>query len=180
MPIKNRQKFLAILTVSVVGLLVADSLIRPPLVSYWKARSAQIAKYKAQVADGERLRNNKDALRARWTEVQASTLSIDQTAAEQQLFSGLNRWSEYSNISIDNLAPQWKIGSDPAYKTIECRVDASGRIDQLSQFLYAVETDPIALKVQSIEMTSKNADGSVIGLGVQLSALVLTGVEAKK
>jgi len=178
--IKDRQKFLTILTLVVVGLLAADRLIRPPLASFWNKRSAQITSLQNQVKEGDALRRGKDSLRRRWTEIQAATLANDPTAAEQQLFIGLNRWSQASNINLDNLAQQWKSGASPAYKTLDCRVDASGSLEGLSQFIYALETDPMAIKVQSIEMTSKNADGSVIGLGVQLSALVLTGLEAKK
>jgi hypothetical protein len=59
-------------------------------------------------------------------------------------------------------------------------VDASGSIDRLSRFLYALETEKMALRVQSIEMTSKDPNGVNIGLGVQVSALVLTSTEAKK
>ena len=46
--------------------------------------------------------------------------------------------------------------------------------------MYELETDPMALKVQSVEMTAKDNTGSVIGLGVQISGLVLTGLEPKK
>jgi hypothetical protein len=58
-------------------------------------------------------------------------------------------------------------------------VDASGSLDRLSEFLYAMETDKMALRVQSIEMTSKDASGGTIGLGIHFSALVLTP-EVKK
>src|SRR5207244_4072065 len=119
---------------------------------------ARITALRTQVKDGEILRHRKESLRSRWTQLQAGSLTNNTTLAEQQLFSGLNRWSQMSGISIDNVAPNWKPGADASYKTLECRVDASGSIDYLSEFLYALETDPMALKVDSIELTSKNAN----------------------
>ena len=180
MQIKNRQQFLTILTLTAIGLLVLDKVVEPPLTKLWNKNAAQITSLQNQVKHGEALKRNRDSLRRIWTEMQASSLTNDTTMAEQQLFSGLNRWSQMSGIRIDNIAPQWKQGSDVSFKTLECRVDASGSIDRVSDFLYQLETDPMALKVQSVEMTAKDNNGSVIALGVQVSGLVLTAQEPKK
>lgn len=180
MQIKNRQQFLTILTLTVVGLLALDRIVSPPLMKLWNDSSKHIVTLKAQVKDGQTKQHNKDALRKRWTDIQAASLPNDTTAAEQELFNGLNRWTQFSGVTIMNIAPTWKQGNDPTYKTLDCRVDASGSLDRLSEFLYALETDPMALKVQSIEMTSKDANGMTINLGVQVSALVLTSTEVKK
>jgi len=178
--IKNRQQLLTILTLTVIGLLVLDKIVSPPLTKLWKGRADRITKLQNDVKHGEILRRNKESLRGRWAKIQAGTFPNDPTEAQQKLFSGLSHWMETSGISPDNIAPNWKPGADASFKIVECRVDASGSIDQLSQFLYALETDPMALKVDSIEMTAKNASGSTIALGVQVSGLVLTGQEPKK
>ena len=181
MPIKNRQQFLTILTLTAVGLLALDNIVRPPLAKIWDQRATRIAKLKRDVKEGKELQQRKNWLRGHWEEMQKASLTNDTTAAEQQLFSGLNNWVQYSGVTIQNIAPTWKQGNDPAYKTLECRVDASGSLDRLSEFLYAMETDKMALRVQSIELTSKDANGSTIGLGVQVSALVLANAtEVKK
>ena len=146
----------------------------------WDDRAAHIAKLQRDVKEGQGLQQRKNWLRGHWDEIQKSSLTNDTTGAEEQLWSGLNNWVQYSGVSLQNVAPTWKQGNDPAYKTLECRVDASGSLDRLSQFLYAMETDKMALRVQSIEMTSKDANGSTIGLGIQVSALVLATADVKK
>lgn len=180
MPIKNRQQFLTILTLTAVGLLAMDRIVRPPLAKLWNDRSARIAKLQRQVKDGKMLQQRKNWLRGHWDDIQKSSLTNDTTAAEGQLFSGLNDWVQYSGVTLQNVAPTWKQANDPTYKTLDCRVDASGSLDRLSQFLYAMETDKMALRVQSIELTSKDATGSNIGLGIQVSALVLVSADVKK
>ena len=180
MQIKNRQQFLTILTLTVIGLLVLDKVVTPPLTSFWNSRSAQIVSLKNQVKQGESLRNNKEIINREWANIKAGALTNDTTAAELQLGTGLDRWAQMSGIQIDSTSLQWKQGADASYKTLDCRVDASGSIDRLSRFIYELETDPMDLKVQSVEMTSKDNNGSVIGLGVQISGLVLTGLEPKK
>ncbi len=176
MQIKNRQQFLTILTLTAVGLLALDRIVRPPLAKIWDERATRIAKLKRDVKEGQGLQQRKNWLRGHWEDIQKSSLTNDTTAAEGQLWSSLNNWVIYSGVVLQNVAPTWKQGNDPAYKTLDCRVDASGSIDRLSEFLYAMETDKMALRVQSIEMTSKDANGGTIGLGIQLSALVLAPV----
>jgi hypothetical protein len=178
--IKNRQQFLTILTLTAVGLLALDRIVRPPLAKIWNDRAARITKYQEQVKEGKLLQAHKISLRGHWEDIQKSALPNDPTAAELQLSTGLSHWVDGSGVTLAGVAPTWKQGNDPAYKTLECRVDVAGSIDRLSEFLYYMETDNMALRVQSIEMTSKDANGMNIGLGVQLSALVLASADVKK
>jgi hypothetical protein len=179
-PIKNRQQFLTIITLSAVGLLALDRIVRPPLQKIWSDRAQRIQKYKQQVKEGQTLLQRKNWFKGHWDDIQKSTLPNDPTAAEQELWLGLNRWMDFSGVTLKTVAPTLKQGNDPAFKTLECRIDASGSIDRLSQFLYAMETDKMALRVQSIEMTSQDANGTTIALGVQVSALVLATADVKK
>ena len=180
MQIKNRQQLLVIITLTAVGLLALDRIVRPPLEALWTGRAKQIATLRNNVRDGKALQSRRDSLRSRWDEIQKSTLPNDPTAAEHELNDGLAHWLQFSDVSLQGVAPTWKQGDSPAYKTMEYRVDVSGNINQLSRFLYSLETDRMALRVQSIEFTAKDATGMSIAMGVQVSGLVLTGAEAKK
>lgn len=173
MQIKNRQQFLTILTIIAVALLAVDKILTPPLVKIWNERAAHIKKLREDVKEGELLQRGKVSLRNRWAQIQSNTLTNNTTLAEQQLFNGLNRWSQLSGITINTVTPQWKQGSDSSYKTLECRVDASGSLDRLSRFLYELETDRMTLRLQSVELTRTDNDGLVIAMGLQISGLVL-------
>jgi Tfp pilus assembly protein PilO len=178
--IKNRQQILTLLTIAAVALLAIVDILSPPLVRLWNSRAARIRQLRADVKEGELLRHGGKSIRSRWAQMQASTLTNNTTLAEQQLFTGLNHWSQLSGISINTVTPQWKQGSDPTYKTLECRVDAAGSIDRVSQFLYDLEKDPMALKLQSIELSAHDNEGQQLAMGVQISGLVLTPKEAAK
>ena len=49
----------------------------------------------------------------------------------------------------------------------------SGNIAALSRFLYEVENDPMALKIESLELGARDKEGRLLALGLQLSGLVL-------
>ena len=57
--------------------------------------------------------------------------------------------------------------------TLECRVDASGSLATVSRFLYEIESDPIALKVDALELSAKDTEGQQLTLGLQVSGLLL-------
>ena len=179
MQIKNRQQFLTIFTVIAVALLAADKIIAPPLVKIWHDRSARITELRNEVKEGESLKRGNNSIRALWAKMQAGTLTNNTTLAEQQLFTGLNYWSQLSGISLNTVTPLWKQGADSSYKTLECRVEALGSLDHLSQFLYYLEKDPMALKLQTVELATRDNDGTSIGLSVQVSGLVLTSKDQK-
>jgi hypothetical protein len=52
-------------------------------------------------------------------------------------------------------------------------VEASGNLGTLSQFLYDIEKDPMALKLESVELSAHDTGGQQLTLGLQLSGLVL-------
>ena len=43
----------------------------------------------------------------------------------------------------------------------------------LTRFLYEVEKDPIALKVDSMDITARDNDGQQLALALQISGLLL-------
>jgi len=177
MQIKDRQQFLTILTLIAVALLAIDKIIAPPLETFWHDRQTRLKNLHEQVTEGQSLMRGKNSIRALWAKMQASTLTNNTTQAEQQMFNGLNRWSQMSGISLNGGTPQWKQGNDSTYKTLECRVDATGDIQRLSEFLYDLERDPMALKLQSVELSSRDNTGMQLAMSLQISGLVLTPKE---
>lgn len=173
MQIKNRQQLLAILAVSGLGLLVADWLVFTPLTHLWQARSKQVAELRREIAQGSSLLQREQPIRRRWAEMRTNTLPNNASLAEQQMLKAVDTWSQESRVSITSITPQWKHDADD-YMALECRVDATGDLSTLAQFLYAVEKGPMALKVVSAELSSHDTIGQQLSLALEVSGLVLT------
>jgi hypothetical protein len=71
-----------------------------------------------------------------------------------------------------SITPQWKRAGDD-FVTLECRVDAAGNLATLSKFLYDIEKDPLALKLETVEITARDSEGQQLALSLQISGLVL-------
>jgi len=173
---KNRQQVLAIAAGAVVALLVADRLVINPLVHGWKERTARIVELRKLVTQGGVLIERGEQIRARWDNMSTNTLPENVSAAENELLRAFERWSEDSRISISSIKPQWKRAGED-YMTLECRADASGSIQALSRFLYNVEKDSLALKVENVEIIARDNDGQQLALALQVSGLLLNPPE---
>jgi hypothetical protein len=172
MKIENRQKMLVIATLAALGLLVGDSLVFEPMVKWWSARSKEIADLRAQVKNGKSLLAREQGIRANWEQKRSNTLPDNSAVAEQQLISAFTGWSRDSGVEITGILPQWKNDADE-YQTLNCRVEVAGTLTTLSQFLYFVERGPMALKLDSMELSARDTGGQQLTLGIQVSGLAL-------
>ncbi len=174
MQIKNRQQLLAILAAGGVALLVADRLVITPLKDAWKARAERIVQLRRAVTEGAKLREpvRERSIRGRWNNMKTNMLPENISAAENQVLRAFDRWSQDSRISIASIKPQWKQIEDD-YMTYECRADAFGSLQAITRFLYEIEKDPMALKIDSVEINARDNNGQQLSLGLQVSGLRL-------
>lgn len=170
--INTRQQRLAIFAIVAVAFLAGDRLVITPLTTSWKARAARITQLKRDVEHGASLLNQERAIRTTWDRLRTNTLSGELSTAQSQVIKAFNRWSQESGVSIGSIRPQWKQNADD-YMTLECRADATGSLAALSRFLFQAETDPMALKIEAMELTVRDAEGQQLTLGLQVSGLLL-------
>jgi hypothetical protein len=174
MNISNRQQLLGIVAIAAVALFAGDKLVFSPLVKSWKARAAQIAELKKSVSQGTMLRDREKSIRSRWDLMRTNALSGNLFLAEDQVLKAFDRWSRASGVGISSIHPQPQ-GKRNAndFVTLECRADAFGNLATLTRFLYEVEKDPLAVKVDLLEITTRDNDGRQLTLGLQVSGLLL-------
>jgi hypothetical protein len=173
MNLNSRQQILGIVAIAVVALLAGDRLVFSPLVKAWKTRSESITKTKKLVSQGQVLLDREKVIAARWNNMRSNTLTNELSQAEGQVLKALDRWSQESRIGISSIKPQWKRGNDDHYMTLECRVDGFGALPAMTRFLYDVEKDALALRVESVEITARDDRGEQLTFGLLVSGLLL-------
>jgi Tfp pilus assembly protein PilO len=172
--IDNRQKALALVAISAVALLAGDRLLITPLTGLWKGCASRISELRGNIDQGTSLLAREQAIRGRWAGMRKSVLPADASAAESKVLTAVERWTRVSGITFTSIKPQWKQNADD-YKTLECRVDATGDMESITRFIYELERDPLALRVEDLELSARDDNGQQISLGLRFTALVLTG-----
>src|SRR3954452_13322827 len=176
MTITNRQKLLSILAITAIAIWVGDKMILTPLTNLWKTRNTRIAELNKSISSGSVAWGRSQSIRGRWEQMRTNTLPAETSVAENEVLRAFERWSQDSRISITSIRPQWKRTADD-YMTMECRADAAGDIQALTRFLYDVEQDPMAFKVEIVEITSHDNNGQQLSLALQVSGLLLNPQE---
>jgi len=172
MKIENRQQFLVTLTIGVAALYIGVNFIGEPMVGLWSARSAQIKQLRTKVSEGTLLIKRGADIRSRWSGMSTNALPNNPSLAEQQVLKAFDSWSRDTGAEISSIMPQWKNDSTN-YMTLNCRIEASGNLGTLSQFLYNIEKGPAALKLDAVELSARDGTGQQLTLGLQISGLVL-------
>ena len=172
MKIENRQQFLVTLTIGVAALYIGVNFIGEPMVGLWSARLAQIKQLRTKVSEGNLLIKRGADIRSRWSGMSTNALPNNPSLAEQQVLKAFDSWSRDTGAEISSIMPQWKNDSTN-YMTLNCRIEASGNLGTLSQFLYNIEKGPAALKLDAVELSARDGTGQQLTLGLQISGLVL-------
>jgi hypothetical protein len=179
MKIENRQQLLIALTIAVGVLYAADQVVIGPMFGWWKTRAKTVAELRTQVNNGRRLIQREAGLRSRWSQMRTNTLPDNPSLAEQQTLKAFDSWARESGADVTGITPQWNNDS-PDYLTLNCRLEAAGDLGTLSRFVYDLEKDPMALKLETVEFSTRDTTGQLLTLDLQISGLVLVSQSQTK
>jgi Tfp pilus assembly protein PilO len=173
METKNREKMLLITVAACVGLWLLNYILINPLITSYSSRQARIKDLKDKISAGGSIMLSAKSIEDQWDRMKTNTLSANGTLTEGQLFKAFQAWSTSSGVVLVSQKPQSKDSDDPAYSNEEIHVDVTGSLTQIFNFLYSVESGPIGLRVDSLELASRDDAGAQLALGLTVSGLIL-------
>ena len=173
----QRQRLLLIVAGAGLLLLILDRLVFTPLGHLWQAHATEIVQLQSAVANGRSIIARASQTQKAWTEMQRNAMAHDAAQAEQDLITAFDRWGRDNTVDLGSIKPQWKRGTDDRSSLLECRVDATGTLPSLSRFLYDLEASPLALRVDSVAVTTRDDFGRKLGLSLVVTGLRLTPLE---
>jgi hypothetical protein len=177
--IPNRQKWLLGIAGACVALFILDRVVFTPLTDLWASNSDEIARLRSSVADGRSLITRGPRLQQIWSGMRSESLPHDSAQSEHDVIAGFESWSRTSGVELGSVKPLWKHGDTDNYSVLECRLDATGTLGDLSRFLYELEKSPIALRVESVELLSRDDTGDRLTLSLIVTGLRLAPLEGK-
>lgn len=173
METKNREKMLLIVVGVCVGLYLLDLIVISPLCDSWSARQDKIKQLKTTIRDGLAMKDNAKSIEDQWNSMSSNTLPPNPTLAESMLFKSFQNWASSSQVILVGQRPQAKDSDDAAYSNEEWHADVTGSMSNIVNFLTSVEGSPLGLKVDSIELSSRDDQGAQLALGLTVSGLIL-------
>ena len=175
MDTKKREKMLLIAALVAGGLLLLNYVVITPLTDSWKARQDKIKDLKNSIATGRTLQQNAKTIEDQWNHMFTNTLPVNNTLAEGQLFKAFQLWAQTSQVNLVGQKPQPMPPDDAnsGYSNEEWHADVTGGLNQIYNFLYSVESSPMGLKIDSIDLSARDDRGFQLALGLTVSGLIL-------
>ena len=171
MNLNRRQQMLGLLAIAALVLLVGDRLLLTPLTASWKARAERLAALRTKVEQGEVRVTREAGIRETGSVRHTNTLPAEASVAQDALLKAFDRWSRDSRVGVSAIKPQIKRGNDDR-PNLECRVDAFGNIASISRFLYEIEKDPLGVRIDAVELASRDDGGEQLTLGLMVNGLM--------
>lgn len=175
---KSREKLLLILTAGVFLFFIADKVVIGPMFETWKQRSTDIDVLREDLDRGEYLVSRQARYEADWGSMKEESLLSDFSSAEKETLTAIDRWASQSRFSVSMLRPTWLDGDDEVAegaRKLEIRLSGTGDMRSITRFLYEMERDALAVKVEDVEITARDEKGRELSLDVRMTGLVLAG-----
>ena len=113
-------------------------------------------------------RGDKEEWRTYWEANLNSTNSI----AQAQVLRAIENWTDDSEISVQLDKGEWRNHED-RYQTYDVRLVAEGTMQEAVEFIHAIESDKLPLKIEQLELVSREKTGKLISVSVHFTGLQL-------
>lgn len=174
----NREKLLMVVAGAVFGLLILDKAVIGPLSESWKQRAQQINYLTLDVTKGRQLVARDKLIRERWREMEARALPDSRSDSESAVLNRVDEWSRSARLKPSQILPRWNDEDDHA--KLNCRLEASGDMESVMRFIYDLDGEQLALRVESFDLLSQDKQGRNLVLDMTLSGLELPKREEKR
>ncbi len=177
MDTQRREKILILASIFCISALAADKILLPPLINLWSARNLEITELGESLVKGKSLLGRETMMKSRWREMKNSALPQNITEAENLVLKAVDRWVQESRIQGTSFKFQWR-DNEENYSLLECRASYVGTMKSIVRFLYELEVDPLALKLEEVELSPRDESGKSVLLIIRFTGLLF--VEEKQ
>ncbi|MDE2641420.1 MAG: hypothetical protein OSB55_01535 [Verrucomicrobiota bacterium] len=181
----KREKLLLVFVLLAVAILAGDRLVLGPLVNSWQTRAAKIIELERNVGNGKDLLPRGKSNTKTWERYWRDNLNNTNSVAEDEVLRAIENWTGDSGILLTSVKPQWQnheyefLGKEIAenktysYKTYDVRLVAEGTMQEAVEFVHAIESDELPLKIEQLELLSREKTGKLISVSVHFTGLQL-------
>jgi len=172
MPEKSkRELFLKLAAVVCVCGLLGDRVILTPMVRLWDARTKRTRDLELALGKERALLAQDRHWSALWAREQKKLLPGRMSEAESLLLESLNRWARDSGLRLTSVRPRGR-QDVPDFRSLEVQASATGRMSAIARFLYALETAPLALAVEDLEVAAGKQGSDSLSVNLRVTGLV--------
>ena len=170
--LSQREKIIGWVAGVAIGSLVLDTVLIQPLDDRLDAAGVRVAEATIAVSNAENVLQNDLRARRAWKEMGGDALLADASAAESQVSNHVHAWAQQSGLALTSLKPE-RNEQENEFRKITLRATAAGTMQQITAFLYAVQTADIPIRVSDIQIGARKEGTDDLSLQIGLATIYL-------
>jgi len=174
MVLSRREKYIAIITIVIIMILVADRYVATPFMDKMDQTAIEKQRLIVEMERAETLFERRSLMDRRWNDMVAGGLEGDAAKAESQVLHAIGNWSKENGLMLSSVKPDHKTGEDELYEIV-FQVAGTGTMNSVSRFLFQIEKSTLPIRLTDVQLGSREEDGNDLSLQLRLSALYLSG-----
>jgi len=168
----KRERYLLGAAIVVVLVLIVDHYALTPLL---EGRDRMRAEEQALCVEMEKavaLFERSNVTAGRWDRMTSGGLKEGAAQAESVVLHALRNWSEESRLDLSSLKPE-RAAQEGRLPSITVHAVGAGPMGAVSAFLWRVETSPLPLKIEEMQLSSRKDGVDDLSIQLRISALYL-------
>jgi hypothetical protein len=178
--LSKRERYIAILTISVLGLLGLYQFVLQPLLDDRDSLDLQIATATRDWSDQNKLIKRSREARTELTAMTSSgKLAHDASEAETQIYRGVRDWATEARMAAPSVQPTRAAEKEKDFYKLTFRVQGSGSMWQISRFLQLVRGASIPVQITELQLSSNKENTDDLKLTLTVATIYLPGDSEK-
>jgi len=165
--LSKRERYIAIVSLSVAGILALDRLVYTPLMAQKEEIDMRIDSASEELIGARSLiKTSRDKGRD-WAKMSGKGIPQNASQAESQVLNSVREWAQDARLSLSSVKPE-RTEKEKDYYKITFRATASGTMQQVTRFLYSVQTGSVPARITDVSITSRKegTDDLTLTLGI--------------
>ncbi len=180
MALTKRELNLLIFCMAAIVILLSDKYVISPILAARTATSEQRAEISAQKQENVIIVNTSGpAAQRKWKQMQKDGLVDNSAKAESQVINYLNELSTRHRILLSSIQPNHGEKKD-GIGIIEFIIAGNAQALNCYEFIWNIETTPIPLKIQSLQISSKDTSSGQVSIQLKISSIYSYQVQEKE
>ena len=169
MALSQRERNIGIGTAAVLGFAALWYLAISPYLEGRAALRKQVEQVRGTIDQGNDTLDRRNRLNKVWMAMQAGGMKMDSSDAETQVLRSLTSWAQSSKLSVSISRDSDR--TEGKFQLVNCRANATGGQEALTDMLWYIESATIPLRVNSVDITPLNGDENKLSIKFDVSTL---------
>ncbi|MCK5805675.1 MAG: hypothetical protein KAI66_22775 [Lentisphaeria bacterium] len=172
MSIPPRQQILGALTALLALFFLVDHFALTPLLNKYRGQCRDIQKLEELLIQEHSLVKHRENWERRVQTFRDHALPTNPSEAENTVLRALRDWADQSHLAVESVRPRWQQEKDGP-QILEVRLSGLGDLEEITQFLLAVEVAKIPIRVVKADLSAMRANPRNIALNLLVQAVLI-------